>query len=131
MIAQNRNSLFMPFQLGPYALAHRVVMAPLTRLRADRLGDMPNDLMAKYYGQRASAGGLIITEATAISTLGRGYLGAPGIYDDAQIAGWRKITQAVHARGGRVFLQLWHVGRQSHVDMTLGRTPVAPSVAAL
>ncbi|MCE9605659.1 MAG: alkene reductase [Planctomycetia bacterium] len=127
MSTQTESSLFMPVQVGPYKLAHRVVMAPLTRLRSDQPGDLPNDLMAEYYGQRASAGGLLIAEATPISITGRGYYGAPGIYADEQIAGWKKVTSAVHARGGRIFLQLWHVGRQSHVDMTGGVPPMAPS----
>lgn len=83
--------------------------------------------MVTHYGQRASKGGLQITEATTVSVVGRGYLGAPGIYSDEQVRGWRKVTDAVHAKGGRIFLQLWHVGRQSHVDMTGGVPPVAPS----
>jgi len=131
MSTQTESSLFTPVQLGRYRLAHRVVMAPLTRLRADLPGDVPNDLMAEYYGQRASAGGLIIAEATPVSFTGRGYLGAPGIYTDEQVIGWRKVTNAVHARGGRIFLQLWHVGRQSHVDLTDGVAPVAPSAVTL
>jgi len=123
----SQDSLFAPFKLGPYDLKHRVVMAPLTRLRADK-GDIPNDLMADYYGQRASDGGFIISEATPVTVTGRGYLGAPGIYDDAQIAGWKKITDAIHAKGGRIFMQLWHVGRTSHVDLTGGVAPVTASV---
>ncbi len=119
--------LFSPIQLGAIPLAHRVVMAPLTRMRSDQPGDIPNDLMAEYYGQRASDGGLIISEATTLSVTGRGYLGAPGIYTDEQVAGWRKITETVHAKGGRIFLQLWHVGRVAHVDLTGGAAPVAPS----
>jgi N-ethylmaleimide reductase len=103
-------------------------MAPLTRLRSEQPGDIPGDLMAEMYGQRASGRGLIIAEATTVSILGRGYLGAPGIYSDAQVVGWKKVTDAVHAKGGRIFLQLWHVGRQSHIDMTNGAAPVAPSV---
>jgi N-ethylmaleimide reductase len=120
--------LFSPIQLGPLTLPHRVVMAPLTRLRSEQPGDIPGDLMAEMYGQRATDKGLLITEATTVSIQGRGYLGAPGIYTDEQVTGWRKVTDAVHAKGGRIFLQLWHVGRQSHVDMTNGQTPVAPSV---
>lgn len=119
-------ALFAPVKVGPYQLSHRVVMAPLTRLRSEA-GDVPGDLMAEHYAQRASEGGLIISEATPISVSGRGYLGAPGIYSDEQVVGWKKVTDAVHAKGGRIFLQLWHVGRQSHVDMTGGVTPVAPS----
>ncbi|HEY4263476.1 MAG TPA: alkene reductase [Schlesneria sp.] len=120
-------ALFSSVQVGLYSLSHRVVMAPLTRLRSDQPGDVPNDLMAEHYGQRASAGGLIIAEATPISISGRGYLGAPGIYSDQQVVGWKKVTDAVHAKGGRIFLQLWHVGRQSHVDMTGGVSPVTAS----
>jgi len=123
----SQDSLFAPFKLGPYDLKHRVVMAPLTRLRADE-GDVPNDLMADYYAQRASDGGLIISEATPVVITGRGYLGAPGIYDDAQIDGWKKVTDAIHAKGGRIFMQLWHVGRTSHVDLTGGVAPVTASV---
>ena len=110
------SKLFTPTQVGPYRLSHRVVMAPLTRMRSDP-GDIPSDLMVKYYTQRTSNGGLIISEATSVSTRGNGYAGAPGIYSDKQIAGWRRVTDAVHASGGRIFQQLWHVGRQSHVDL--------------
>jgi N-ethylmaleimide reductase len=123
-----KSKLFTPVQIGPFTLSHRVVMAPLTRLRSEQPGDIPGDLMAEMYGQRASGRGLIIAEATTVSILGRGYLGAPGIYSDAQVVGWKKVTDAVHAKGGRIFLQLWHVGRQSHIDMTNGAAPVAPSV---
>jgi N-ethylmaleimide reductase len=128
MATATQQKLFSPVQLGPFTLPHRIVMAPLTRLRSQQPGDIPTPLMAKYYGQRASGRGLIISEATTISILGRGYLGAPGIYSDDQVAGWKTITDLVHAQGARMFLQLWHVGRQSHVDMTNGQTPVAPSV---
>ena len=121
------SKLFTPTQVGPYRLSHRVVMAPLTRMRSDP-GDIPSDLMVKYYTQRASDGGLIVSEATPVSTRGNGYAGAPGIYWDTQIAGWRRVTDAVHATGGRIFQQLWHVGRQSHVDLQPnGEAPVAPS----
>jgi N-ethylmaleimide reductase len=120
--------LLSPVTLGPLTLSHRVVMAPLTRLRAELPGDTPGELMVEHYAQRASKGGLLISEATTVSVTGRGYLGAPGIYSDEQVAAWRKVTDAVHAKGGRMFLQLWHVGRVSHVDMTGGVTPVAPSV---
>jgi N-ethylmaleimide reductase len=89
---------------------------------------MPVELMAEYYGQRASEGGLIISEGTAVSCGGRGYLGVPGIYCDGHVAAWRKVTEAVHAKGGYIFMQLWHVGRVSHVEMVGGETPVAPSV---
>jgi N-ethylmaleimide reductase len=120
--------LFSPVQVGAIHLSHRVVMAPLTRQRSDQVGDIPNSLMLEYYTQRASEGGLIITEATTIAVTGRGYLGAPGIYSDEQVAGWKKITDAVHAKGGKILLQIWHVGRVSHVDMTGGEAPVGPSV---
>ncbi len=122
-------TLFTAVNVGKVSLSHRVVMAPLTRLRSDQPGDMPNDLMAEYYGQRASQGGTDHCRSntgcrhrTRIS--GR----APGSTNDEQIAGWRKVTDAVHAKGGRIFLQLWHVGRQSHVELTGGLAPVAPSV---
>ena len=121
------SKLFTPVRAGALSLGHRVVMAPLTRMRSDP-GDRPSGLMRDYYTQRASQGGLIVSEATPISRQGYGYAGAPGIYDDAQIAGWRAITDAVHARGGQIVLQLWHVGRQSHPDIQLhGEAPVAPS----
>ncbi|BDI32466.1 alkene reductase [Capsulimonas corticalis] len=119
--------LFTPVEIGPYTLAHRVVMAPLTRLRSETPGDVPGDLMVEYYGQRASPGGFIVSEATTIAVTGRGYLGAPGIYSDAQAAGWRRVTDAVHAKGGLIFIQLWHVGRAAHVEMTGGEAPVSAS----
>lgn len=121
------SQLFSPFQLGPYTLRHRVVHAPTTRLRANP-DDSPSALMLEYYAQRASAGGLIITESTHVSYDSRGYLGAPGIYEDSHIPGWRKIADAVHAKGGLLFMQLGHDGRQSHVDLTGGPLPIAPSV---
>ena len=121
------SKLFSTTEVGPYRLSHRVVMAPLTRMRSNP-GDIPSDLMVEYYTQRASEGGLIISEATPVSTRGNGYAGAPGIYSDGQISGWRRVTDAVHAKGGRIFQQLWHVGRQSHVDLQPnGEAPVAPS----
>jgi N-ethylmaleimide reductase len=121
------SKLFSTTEVGPYRLSHRVVMAPLTRMRSDP-GDIPSDLMVEYYTQRASDGGLIVSEATPVSIRGNGYAGAPGIYSDGQIAGWRRVTDAVHAKGGRIFQQLWHVGRQSHVDLQPnGDAPVAPS----
>ena len=124
------SKLFAPTHVGPYQLSHRVVMAPLTRMRSDP-GDIPSDLMVKYYTQRASDGGLIVSEASPVSIRGNGYAGAPGIYSDSQIAGWRRVTDAVHAKGGRIFQQLWHVGRQSHVDLQPnGEAPVAPSAIA-
>jgi N-ethylmaleimide reductase len=126
-LSMRDSKLFTPIALGDITMPHRVVMAPLTRLRSDQPGDIPSDLMAEMYGQRATDKGLIIAEATTVSILGRGYLGAPGIYSDEQVIGWKKVTDAVHANGGKIFLQLWHVGRQSHLDMTGGLSPVAPS----
>jgi N-ethylmaleimide reductase len=129
MNTQNHPGLFQSIQLGMIArLSHRIVMAPLTRMRSEQPGDIPGPLAVEYYSQRASEGGLIITEATTVAITGRGYLGAPGIYSEDQVAGWRKITNAVHARGGRIILQLWHVGRASHVEMTGGPLPAGPSV---
>ena len=120
------SKLFEPYQLGPVTLANRVVMAPLTRNRA-AAGFVPGRLAAEYYGQRATAG-LLITEASQISQQGQGYQDTPGIYSKEQIAGWRKVTDAVHAKGGRIFIQLWHVGRISHVSLQPdGGAPVAPS----
>lgn len=119
-------TLFEPYILGSLTLSNRIVMAPLTRNRAGP-DFVPGDLTAEYYGQRASAG-LIISEATQISQQGQGYQDTPGIYSQAQLEGWRKVTAAVHADGGRIFLQLWHVGRVSHVDLQEhGAAPVAPS----
>lgn len=123
-----RKLLFSPVNLGPGTLSHRVVMAPLTRSRSEQPGDIPGKLMLEYYTQRASEGGLIISEATAISISGRGWFGAPGMYSDEQVAGWKNITGAVHAKGGLMFSQLWHTGRSSNVAMTNGAAPVAPSV---
>lgn len=119
------NTLFAPTTLGGITLANRVVMAPLTRNRAAE-GLVPSELAAEYYAQRASAG-LIITEATQVSKQAQGYQDTPGIYTDAQVAGWQKVTDAVHAKGGRIVMQLWHVGRISHVDLLGGEAPVAPS----
>jgi N-ethylmaleimide reductase len=119
-------SLFQPYKLGDLTLRNRIVMAPLTRNRASD-GDIPNDLMVEYYRQRASAG-LIVSEASQISQQGQGYIHTPGIYDDAQVAGWRRVTDAVHEAGGSIFIQLWHVGRVSHVSLQPdGGAPVAPS----
>ncbi|HET9147942.1 MAG TPA: alkene reductase [Acetobacteraceae bacterium] len=123
--------LFTPVSLGAFRLDHRVVMAPLTRLRSRQPGDVPQPMNATYYGQRASKGGLIITEATDVTAQARGYPGAPGIYSEAQIAGWREITEAVHAKGGLITLQIWHTGRISHSSMQPdGDLPVAPSAVA-
>jgi N-ethylmaleimide reductase len=120
--------LFTPIAVGAFELKHRIVMAPLTRSRANQPGDVPGGLMREYYTQRASDGGLIITEATTICKTGRGWFGAPGIFSDEQGGGWRAITDAVHAKGGRIVSQLWHTGRSSHVSMTGGATPVSASV---
>jgi N-ethylmaleimide reductase len=124
-------ALFQPLTVGAIHLAHRVVMAPLTRMRSRQPGDVPQAMNAIYYGQRASAGGLIITEATDITEEARGYPGAPGCYSPEQIAGWRTVTEAVHAKGGFIFLQIWHTGRISHSSMQPGGgLPVAPSAIA-
>jgi len=120
------SKLFEPFKLGPITLPNRLVMAPLTRNRAVE-GLVPSPLAVEYYGQRASAG-LLITEASQVSQQGQGYQDTPGIYSKEQVAGWRKVTDRVHARGGRIFLQLWHVGRISHISLQPnGGAPVAPS----
>lgn len=118
--------LLDPYTLGPLTLPNRMVMAPLTRNRAP--GGVPNALMAQYYEQRATAG-LIITEGTQVGPLGQGYQDTPGIYTDAQRDGWRTVTDAVHRAGGRIFAQLWHVGRVSH-SYYHGQRPVAPSAIA-
>src|SRR3954453_9084448 len=120
------SKLFEPYRLGPISLPNRLVMAPLTRNRAVA-GMVPSPLAVEYYGQRASAG-LLITEASQISQQGQGYQDTPGIYSKEQVAGWRKVTDSVHARGGRIFIQIWHVGRISHTSLQPGGgTPVAPS----
>ena len=117
--------LFSPITLGSISMNNRMVMAPLTRNRAGDNG-VPNDLNVTYYAQRATAG-LIITEATPISAMAHGYPHLPGIYTDAQVAGWKKIVDAVHTKGGKMILQLWHVGRISHPSLLNGALPVAPS----
>jgi N-ethylmaleimide reductase len=118
--------LFQPVQLGPLQLANRIVMAPLTRSRAKE-GDVPGDLALEYYVQRANAG-LIIAEATQISPQGKGYILTPGIYNTKQVQAWKNITDAVHHAGGKIFLQLWHVGRISHPSIQIDDAlPVAPS----
>ncbi|MDB5859423.1 MAG: putative flavoprotein NADH-dependent oxidoreductase [Ramlibacter sp.] len=118
-------SLFDPVQVGALHLPNRVVMAPLTRNRAPNA--VPTPLMADYYAQRATAG-LLITEATAITHQGQGYADVPGLYGSDQLSAWKRVTDAVHARAGRIFVQLWHVGRVSHVDLQPdGQKPVAPS----
>jgi N-ethylmaleimide reductase len=118
--------LFTSVQIGGREASHRVVMAPMTRARSTQPGDTPNAMNARYYAQRASAA-LIITEATQVSPQGKGYSYTPGIHSAEQVAGWRLVTRAVHAEGGRIFAQLWHVGRMSHPDFHNGDLPVAPS----
>ena len=120
-------ALFRPLQVGPYKLAHRVAMAPLTRMRAERDSFAPRPLNAEYYGQRATKGGLLIAEASPVLSHGRGNPATPGIYSEAQVAGWRKVSDAVHAKGGIIFLQLWHVGRVSHSSYHGGALPVSAS----
>jgi N-ethylmaleimide reductase len=123
-----RASLLTPFRLGDLELPNRVVMAPLTRCRATHENNAPNELVAEYYRQRAGAG-LIISEASQISPQGQGYIWTPGIYSKDQIAGWRKVADAVHGAGGRIFIQLWHVGRVSHQFFQPGGTPPVSSSA--
>ena len=121
-------NLFNPLVIGDLELPNRVIMTPLTRCRAIH-GRVPNDLMAEYYAQRASAG-LILSEATSVDPMGVGYPNTPGIWSDEQVQGWRKVTRSVHAAGGRIFLQLWHVGRISDPHYLGGALPVAPSAIA-
>lgn len=121
-------SLFDPIRMGDLALANRIVMAPLTRCRAGA-GRVPNALMRDYYVQRASAG-LILSEATSVDPMGVGYPDTPGIWSDEQVAGWKMVTDGVHAAGGTILLQLWHVGRVSHPSYLGGALPVAPSALA-
>ncbi|PYC21173.1 alkene reductase [Pseudomonas mosselii] len=118
-------TLFDPITLGDLELPNRIIMAPLTRCRADE-GRVPNALMAEYYVQRASAG-LILSEATSVTPMGVGYPDTPGIWNDQQVRGWLNVTKAIHGAGGRIFLQLWHVGRISHPSYLNGELPVAPS----
>jgi N-ethylmaleimide reductase len=121
------NKLMSAVTVGPYTFDHRVVLAPLTRMRAEA-GARPGALMAEYYAQRTSPGGFLIGEATIAAENGNGYLGAPGLYEDSQIAGWKQVTDAVHAKGGKIFLQLYHAGRQSNKDVQpAGSIPVGPS----
>jgi N-ethylmaleimide reductase len=121
------SQLFSKVAVGPYQFAHRVVLAPLTRMRAES-GARPGPLMAEYYAQRTSPGALLIAEATIAAANGNGYLGAPGMYDDSQIAGWKRVTDAVHAKGGKIFQQLYHAGRQSNAQLQPdGGRPVGPS----
>ncbi|MBB5033313.1 alkene reductase [Prosthecobacter vanneervenii] len=121
-------TLFDPLQLGSLTLANRIFLAPLTRARAGQQR-VPNSLMAEYYRQRAGAG-LILTEATSVTPMGVGYANTPGIWSEEQVTGWKLVTQAVHEAGGRIFLQLWHVGRISDPMFLNGALPVAPSAIA-
>ncbi|MDT8410182.1 MAG: alkene reductase [Wenzhouxiangellaceae bacterium] len=121
------NPLFEPIQVGDLELPNRIVMSPLTRSRSSQPGDVPSAMNARYYAQRADVG-LIISEATQVSPQGKGYAFTPGIHSAEQVGGWRQVTDAVHKAGGRIFLQLWHVGRISHPELQPGgRRPVAPS----
>ena len=116
--------------LGSLELKNHFVMAPMTRSRTTQPGDIPNDMMAEYYAQRASSAGLIITEATQISNQGKGYSFTPGIHTARHIEGWKKITKSVHDQGGKIFLQLWHVGRMSHPSLHEDGQTVGPSALA-
>ena len=128
MLASSNQNLFVPVKIGPHELQNRMVMAPMTRSRA--IGNVPNDLMAEYYGQRASAG-LIVTEGTSPSPNGLGYPRIPGIYSQAQVDGWKKVTQAVHGGGAKIFLQLMHTGRVTHpLNLPEGARMMAPSAVA-
>lgn len=125
------DKLFTPLALGPSLLQHRVVMAPLTRMRASAKGNLPTALNAQYYAQRATPGGLLIAEATPVSWQGHGHPNVPGIHTVAQVAAWRQVTDAVHAQGGVIYLQLWHTGRVSHSShQPDGSRPVGPSAIA-
>src|SRR5215218_2623153 len=123
----NFPSLFSRVQIGPYQLGHRLVMAPLTRMRAEKPSLAPRPLNAEYYAQRATPGGLLIAEASPVAATAFGSPGVPGIYSEMQIAGWRRVVDAVHAKGGIIFLQLWHVGRVSHSSFHGGELPVSAS----
>ncbi|RKF19744.1 alkene reductase [Alginatibacterium sediminis] len=120
------DSLFNSVQLGELTLKNRIVMPPMTRSRASQPGDIPNEMMARYYAQRASAG-LIIAEGMQISELGKGYAWTPGIYSPEQVQGWKRITKAVHDNDGCIFAQIWHVGRVTHFENTNGQTPISSS----
>jgi len=120
------NALLLPIKIGRLELPNRIFMAPMTRNRANNPENTPTALHAEYYSQRASAG-LIITEGSQVSRQGVGYINTPGIHSRAQIEGWRLVTKAVHEKGGRIFIQLWHCGRISHPDFHDGALPVAPS----
>jgi len=121
--------LFNPLKLGALTLPNRILLAPLTRTRADA-GHMPNALMAEYYSQRAT-GGLLITECTMVAPGTSAFINEPGIYSDAQIAAWKTVTDAVHAKGGRIFMQIWHAGRAAHPDINGGESAVSSSASAI
>lgn len=124
----DNSKLFTPVQLGPYQLDHRIVMAPLTRMRTE-VDFIPNDLMVEHYSHRATKGGYMVAEGTVISATGHGYYGAPGIYTDEHVEGWKRVTAAVHAKGGIIFDQLFHVGRQSHNSLQPNNaSPIGASV---
>ena len=123
---ENTQPLLTEYEMKGLSLANRVVMAPMTRSRADNPGNIPTDLMAEYYAQRASAG-LLITEGAQISKRAVGYINTPGIYSTEQVEGWKKVTASVHEKGGRIFIQLWHVGRMSHPDFHNGELPLSAS----
>ncbi|MDY0221669.1 MAG: alkene reductase [Desulfobacterium sp.] len=123
---ETRQALLDDYMMGDLKLKNRMVMAPMTRSRADNPGNSATDLMAEYYAQRASAG-LIISEGSQISKRAVGYINTPGIYSDEQVEAWKKVTRAVHARGGKMFIQLWHVGRMSHPDFHDGELPLSAS----
>src|SRR5271168_4428801 len=118
--------LFTPVRMGGLDLPNRIVMAPLTRMRASSIGHAPTELQAEYYAQRASAG-LIVAEATAISPDGFGWADTPGLWSAEQVRGWRRVTEAVHAAGGRIIAQLWHTGAMSHPELRDGLQPVSAS----
>lgn len=120
-------NLLTPIQIGATTLSNRIVMAPMTRLRA--INSIPTSLMVEYYAQRASAG-LIVTECTMVSPMSNGYVNCPGIYSAEQVTGWRQVTNVVHEKGGKIFLQLWHSGRISHPSLLNGELPIAPSAIA-
>lgn len=125
----NYPNLFKPLEVGAIEMPNRVLMAPLTRVRADE-EHVPTPLMAEHYAQRAS-GGLLIAEATAVAEGASAFGTEPGIYSEAQVEGWKKVTDAVHEKGGRIFLQIWHGGRACHPALNEGRVPVAPSAIAI
>ena len=128
----NFPALFSPLKIGPYQLKHRLVMAPLTRMRAEKPSLAPRPLNAEYYAQRTTSGGLLIAEASPVMATGFGSPGVPGIYSERQIKGWREVVDAVHAKDGVIFLQLWHVGRVSHSSFQPGGVlPVAPSAVPI